>query len=161
MENKITIPKFEPQHQELKDEILKQIDELNSQETNGGEWIYVDKIGICWKPVCDQMGAPITTPVDGPPLVLSKLVEWGKLINFDNLPLNSVVLIKLNVDDPTHVNTMQRAIAKQVLEPRIEKLKENRTCILFMQSGDDISVMTEAEMNQAGWEKKEKSRIII
>ena len=58
------------------------------------------------------------------------------------------------------VQMMQQVIARQVLQPRIEKLKEKKVCILFMQAEDDISVMTEEEMNQAGWEKKEKSRII-
>lgn len=69
-------------------------------------------------------------------------------------------MIKLNADDPMRIRMMQQIIARQVLEPRIEKLKEKHACILFMQPEDDISVMTEEEMNKAGWEKKEKSRII-
>jgi len=41
-----------------------------------------------------------------------------------------------------------------------EKLKQNQICVLFMQSDDDISIMTEEDMNKAGWEKKEKKLII-
>lgn len=156
MENEIIVPNAEPAAQEPSAETLKQIDALN-EGVNGGHWIYVNEVGIVWQP--NPETKPVI-PTSGPPAVLSQLVDWGKSLDFDNLPYNAVLLIKLNVDDPMRVNMMQRAIAKQVLEPRFEKLKEKRTCILFMQTGDDITVMTEAEMNQAGWEKKEKSRII-
>lgn len=144
-------------------QILKQLDELNSKltDSSGGEWVNVPNYGICWHPNTDPMGGTAGVPSPAtPPPALEALVQWGKVIDFDNIPQNAVVMIKLNVDDPMRVNMMQRAIAKQVLEPRIEKLKEKRTCILFMQAGDDISVMTEEEMGKAGWEKKEKSRII-
>jgi hypothetical protein len=100
-----------------------------------------------------------TPPSESPPL-LAELVKWGNTLDFDNIPHNAVVLIKLDVNDPFRVQMMQRIITKQVLEPRIEKLKERHICILFMQSGDDISIMTEEEMKKAGWEKKEKSIII-
>ena len=146
------------------DEILKQLEELNSKVTNvdGGEWINIPKYGICWHPNSDIMGKPLGVPSPSiPPPALEKLVQWGNVVDLDNIPQNAIVMIKLNVTDPMRANMMHRAIAKQVLEPRIEKLKEKRVCILFMQTGDDISVMTENEMNQAGWEKKEKSRIII
>lgn len=158
MENEIIIPNAEQTAQEPTAETLKQIDALN-EGVDGGQWIYVNDVGICWQP--NATNATPSPPKSGPPVILSQLVEWGKQMDFDNLPYNAVVLIKLNVDDAMRVNMMQRAIAKQVLEPRFEKLKEKRTCILFMQAGDDITVMTEEEMNQAGWEKKEKSRIIL
>jgi hypothetical protein len=144
-------------------QIFKQLEELNSKLTDkdGGEWINVPHYGICWHPNSDRMGAPLGVPSPStPPTAIEAIVKWGNTIDFDNIPQNAVVLIKLNVTDPMRVNMMQRAIAKQVLEPRIEKLKEKRTCILFMQAEDDISVMTEEEMGKAGWEKKEKSRII-
>ena len=136
------------------EQIIKQLEELNSKLTDadGGEWVNVPNYGLCWHPTGDRMGIPVGVPSPStPPPALEALVKWGKVVDFDNIPQNAVVLIKLNVDDPMRVNLMQRAIAKQVLEPRIEKLKEKRTCILFMQAGDDISVMTEEEMGQAGW----------
>ena len=145
------------------DDIITQLEKLNANVTDkdGGEWINIPDHGICWKPSGDRMGQPLGVPSPTtPPTALVDLVKWGDTIDIDNIPQNSVVLIKLNVDDPMRVNIMQRIIAKQVLEPRIEKLKEKRVCILFMSADDDISIMTEADMESAGWEKKEKSRII-
>jgi hypothetical protein len=81
-------------------------------------------------------------------------------LDFDGVKENSVVLIKVCVDDPFHLQMMQNVIVKQVLTPRIEKLKEKKVCVLFMRAGDDISIMDETDMAKAGWEKKEKSRII-
>ena len=146
------------------DEVLKLIDELNDKVSNNeGEWVYSKDVGICWKPNTQAMpGSPlpaVPSPSTPPPL-LGEILKWGDTFDFDNLPQNAVILIKLDVTDPFRVQMMQRVIAKQVLEPRINKLKEKRACILFMQSGDNISVMTEEEMNKAGWEKKEKSIII-
>ncbi len=143
--------------------ILKEIETLNKNlQSNDGRWIYVEGHGILWEPTPgDRMGLPPSPPTEKtPPPVLDSIIKWGNTYDFDNIPKNSVVLIKLNVDDPMRVQMMQRIIAKQVLEPRIEILKQNRVCILFMQDGDDISVMTEEEMNKAGWEKKDRQRII-
>lgn len=164
MENLLINPNPAPQ-EVLSEEILNALKELNEKvENEKGEWIYVDNIGIVWAPNVSPMpGAPspeVPEPATPPPALVG-LVEWGKQLDFDNLQKNSVILIKLNVQDPMRVHMMQKAIAKQVLEPRVEKLKNNRICVLFMQSDDDISVMSEEEMGQAGWEKKEKSRIII
>lgn len=156
-----------PEKQPASEEIIKLIDELNDKsQTDKGQWLYSEELGIVWQPntqgsgmppSSDVWGVPPTEPV--PPL-LENIVKWGNTIDFDNLPKNAVVLIKLNVQDPMRVQMMQRAIAKQVLEPRAEKLKANRTCILFMQSDDDISIMTEEDMAKAGWEKKDKKLII-
>jgi hypothetical protein len=146
------------------DKILQLIDELNDKVSNNdGEWAYIKDHGLCWKPNVSAMpGSPppaVPSPSTPPPS-LEEIVQWGNKLDFDNLPQNSVVLIKLAIDDPFRVQMMQKIITKQVLEPRIQKLKDKRTCILFMQSGDDISVMTEEDMGKAGWEKKEKSLII-
>lgn len=148
------------------DKTLKLIDELNEQlSNNNGEWIYVKDIGICWHPSLTetQMGHPpsieVPSPATPPPL-LGDIVKWGNTLDFDNIPQNAVVLINLDINDPFRVQMMQRIITRQVLQPRIEKLKERHVCILFIQSGDNISVMTEEEMGKAGWVKKEPSRII-
>jgi len=146
------------------DDIIKELTEMNSKvvDKDGGAWVYIEGHGICWKPCGgDRMGQPLGVPSPStPPPTIESLIEWGNKIDLDNIPQNAVVLIKLNTDDMFRFNMLQRAIAKQVLEPRIEKLKEKRVCILFLESGDDISVMTEEEMNQAGWEKRDKGRII-
>lgn len=145
-----------------KDE-LAFIDKLNEQvnDTTKGYWLYVEGVGTVYKPTLSAMPNSLpSAPTESPSPLIEELAKWGKQIDFDNLPLNAVVLIKLNVNDPLRYTMLQRAIQKQVLEPRIETLKEKRICILFLQSDDDISVMTEEDMNQAGWEKKEKNRII-
>lgn len=150
------------------DNTLKLIDELNQKVANkNGEWIYSNEHGVVWKPKSGPH-MPSSEPTKEyhlpeektPPPLLESIIQWGKSYDFDNLPQNSVVLIKLNISDPMRVNMMQRIIAKQVLEPKIEVLKKNRICILFMQAEDDIQVMTEEDMSKAGWEKKEKKRII-
>ena len=148
----------------MTDEIQKQLAELNDKiADNKGQWIYAgETYGIVWQPSAgDQLGVPPSVPIPStPPSLLRDIVEWGKTYDFDNVSKNAVVLIKLNITDPMRAQMLQRVIAKQVLEPRIDKLKENRVCILFVGHDDDISVMTEEEMGQAGWEKKDKQRII-
>ncbi len=143
---------------------LKLLETLNNAPSakEGGEWTYIEGHGIVWEPtVGDRMGRPLVPPVEKtPPSILEEIVKWGGSFDFDNLPMNSVVIIKLNLDNPMRVQMMQRIIAKQVLEPRIETLKANRICVLFMNSDDDISVMSEEDMSQAGWERKDKSLII-
>lgn len=143
---------------------IKYIDELNEKSSNDtGQWIYVnDELGIVWQPNQPLVigGDPVVPEPSTPPVALDDLVKWGKTMDFDTIPKNAVVLIKLNVQDPMRVQMMQRAVATQVLQPRIEKLKQNSVCVLFMQSDDDISVMTEEEMGKAGWEKKDKKLII-
>jgi hypothetical protein len=154
----VTIPENEPT-----DKTLKFIDDLNNQLTNEkGRWTYVKDVGACWVPIISPTSpaAPAVPSPSNPPPLLGELIEWGNTLDFDNIPHNAVVLIKLDVGDPFRVQMMQRIITKQVLEPRIEKLKERHICILFMQAEDDISIMTEEEMKKAGWVKKEPSIII-
>jgi len=157
-----------PEQPLASEEAIKLIDELNEKsQTDKGQWLFSTDLGVVWKPNevpympgQDVVAAHPLPENTTPPVGIESLVKWGNTVDFDNLPKNAVVLIKLNVQDPMRVQMMQRAIAKQVLEPRAEKLKANRVCILFMQSDDDISIMTEEDMNKAGWEKKDKKLII-
>jgi hypothetical protein len=149
------------------EEAIKLIDELNEKsQTDKGQWLWTEELGIVWQPITSPMPSNDVTrdyqlPTEPtPPPLIESLVKWGKTIDFDNLPQNAVIIIKLSVQDPLRVQMMQRAIARQVLEPRAEKLKANKACVLFMQSDDDISIMTEQDMNKAGWEKKDKKLII-
>ena len=148
-----------------KEKVLKLIDELNQKiSDNSGQWIYDEKLGLIWQPNISPIPSNQSpeTKVSQPatPPLLESLVQWGKTFDFDNLKKNSVIIIKLDISDPIRTQMMQRIIAKQVLEPRVEKLKANQVCVLFIQSGDDISVLSEEDMNAAGWEKKDKPRII-
>jgi len=153
-------PTVEPT--KVSEETIKAIDDLNEHSSNGlGRWIHDERLGTVWQLQGDQMDdvkVPPNPPT--PPVLLEKLVKWGKSYDFDNLPKNAVVLIKLDVRDPMRVQMMQRAIANQVLEPRRETLKSKQICVLFMEAGDNIEVMNEEDMKQAGWEKKDKKLII-
>jgi hypothetical protein len=164
MSNELIIPNDEHGPEPLSvEDIQKYIDKLNTNSHKDGEWIYHDDLGFVWAPSSgDSMGQLPTPPVDKtPPKELIKLVEWGKQVDFDTMKPNTVVIIKLNTESPLHVQMMQRAIATQVLQPRVEQLKKNRICVLFMGSDDDITSLTEEDMNKAGWERKEKSLIIL
>lgn len=155
-----------PENPPLSEEIIKFIDNLNEKsQTDKGQWLYCEELGVVWQPVIPAMPSNdptkgIVAPTEQAPPLLESIVKWGQTLDFENLPKKAVVIIKLSVHDPLRVQMMQRAIAKQVLEPRAEKLKANQTCVLFMQSEDDISIMTEEDMNKAGWEKKDKKLII-
>lgn len=144
-------------------EMVKKIEELNNQiTTDKGQWIWADEIGLVWQPALRSVGeSALGVPSPStPPILLEDIVKWGNTLDFDSVKENSVVLIKICVDDPLHLQMMQNVIVKQVLTPRIEKLKEKKVCVLFMRADDDISIMDEDDMKKAGWEKKEKSRII-
>lgn len=147
---------------EVTDFLSKRVKELNEQLSNDdGEWRVSSEYGIVWCPnFANKENKPLGVPPTTPPPGLEELVQWGNQLDFDNVKENSVVLIKVCVDDPFHLQMMQNVIVKQVLNPRIEKLKEKKICVLFMRAGDDISIMDEDDMKKAGWEKKEKSRII-
>jgi hypothetical protein len=166
MENEVIDVEAEViKNNEPTDKTLKLIDELNEQvSNNNGEWLWDKSLGMVWRPNISPMPhgpeplAP-TQPSDPPPL-LGDIIKWGNTLDFDNIPQNSVLLIKLDISDPFRVQMMQKIITQQVLQPRIEKLKEKHVCVLFMQSDDDISIMPEEDMAKAGWVKKEPSRII-
>jgi len=140
------------------EQINKTIDDLNKESSNkNGQWINTSEYGIVWKPN-ENISAAV--PPEKVPTILNDIIKWGEPFHFDDLKQNSVVIIKLNTDDSVRTQTLQRMIAQMVLNPRKEILKEKHACVLFLSSDDDISVMDETDMNQAGWEKKEKSRII-
>jgi len=144
--------------------MLKEVDKLNEALTdNKGEWFYDSYHGICWKPNLTEllMGhTPTPTPPPIPPVSLKDLIDIGKGIDFEKLTENSVLVIKIKIDNTLRFEKLRQAITQQVLGPRFEILKQKKICVLFLESDDDISVMTESEMNQVGWERKEKSRII-
>lgn len=102
------------------------------------------------------------TPVEAKPNALvDGVLEWGNQLNFDNVTDNSVLLVKINADEPQYSHAFQMGVIRHVLEPRAKLLKEKKITVLFMSDRDDLSILSENEMSQAGWEKKEKTRIII
>ena len=104
---------------------------------------------------------PLPMPDIKPNPLVDGFIEWGNTLDIDNLPENSVLCIKVNIDNPEYAHNFQMGIVKQVLEPRFNKLKEKHVTVLFLGSKDDISVLTEKDMEKSGWIRKEPSKIII
>ena len=101
----------------------------------------------------------LTDTVPNP--LVAGILEWGKQLDLDTLDNNSVLMIKVNSEDPQYAYKFQVGVVKHVLEPRFEALKAKKITVLFLSDKDDISCLTEKDMNTAGWYKKEPSRIII
>ena len=155
-------PKENESSPELDKKFKDYVDKLNLRDSSkGGYWQYTPEYGIVWRlSEGDDMGQLPKTPENDVPPILNDLVKLGQQINFDTLGNNSVLTVKIGLDDPVYSAKLQYAIVKQVLEPRAETLRAKKTTVLFMAGNDDISVISEEDMNKAGWEKKEKSRII-
>ena len=100
-----------------------------------------------------------------PELVLTpteevEVTNAAKTIDIDGAPKNAVLVVKISTGDHLYASNIQMGIIKRVLEPRMEVLKEKHITVLFMAADDDVSLITEEEMAQAGWVKKEPSLII-
>jgi len=110
--------------------------------------------------VAEAVGQDTPTSDGKPNAVVNGILEWGKQLNFQDITPNTVLLVKVNVDDPEYAHAFQMGVVKHVLEPRFDLLKEKKVTVLFITDKDDLTVLSEKEMNEAGWEKKEKSLII-
>jgi hypothetical protein len=110
-------------------------------------------------PIAINTDSPATTEKKPNPLI-DGILEWGKTIEFDKVTDNSVLIVKINVEDEEYSRHFQMAVVKHVLEPRFQILKEKKVTVLFMTHRDDISIISENDMNKAGWVKKEQSLII-
>jgi len=108
----------------------------------------------------EEAGTELVPLAVKPNALVDGILEWGKVIDLDNVPDKAVLLIKVNVSDPQYAHHFQMGVVKHVLEPRFEKLKDKKVTVLFMGSEDSIDILTEEDMAKSGWEKKEKSRII-
>lgn len=157
----IEVPQMTPAPNQPSQKILDDI-ELWNKQAKDGEWAYSQEFGLVWIPVCNDMrgGVPNTLTPPTPPSVVTELIAWGKTLDFESLKPNSVLVIKLNPNNPMAAARMQQGIVAIVLAPRNEVLKSKKITVLFMSFEDDISSLDEQEMEQAGWHKKEKSLII-
>ena len=82
-----------------------------------------------------------------------------QVINFDELKKNSVIVIKINPE-----GMQQRIAATQqiamALKPFRQQITEKSLAFIVMSTEESFDVLDEEQMNQLGWEKKEKNRII-
>ena len=95
-----------------------------------------------------------------PNALVDGILEWGKLLDLNTITPNSVLMVKVNSEDPQYAYKFQMGVVKHVLEPRFEALKAKKVTVLFLSEKDDISVLTEEDMLRAGWERTKKSLII-
>lgn len=101
---------------------------------------------------------PKETPEQPKEAVLEGAVDLIK-INIDELKDNSVLVIKIAPEGMHQRQAATQQIA-MALRPLAPKIKEKNMCLLVMATGETMEVLDEAQMNQIGWEKKDKSRII-
>jgi len=108
-----------------------------------------------------EKGETVVAQEVRPNPLVDGILEWGKQLDLDNVKPNSVLMIRVNSEEPEYAYKFQMGVVKHVLEPRFELLKAKKVTVLFLSNKDDISILTEEDMLKAGWEKREKSRIII
>ena len=107
-----------------------------------------------------EKGETVVAQEVKPNPLVDGILEWGKQLDLDNVKPNSVLMIKVNSEEPSYAYKFQVGVVKHVLEPRFSALKEKKVTVLFLSDKDDISVLTESDMEKAGWYKKEKTLII-
>ena len=88
----------------------------------------------------------------------NKLLQLDAVINFNDTTEKSVIVLKLG-GDRGHKMRMHQAFVR-FIQSRGELFKQKQFTVLFLESGDSLEVLSEEDMNKAGWHKKEKSLII-
>jgi hypothetical protein len=81
------------------------------------------------------------------------------VIDIDAITPNSILVIKVDVPSPVH-KTAVIPVFHKLLAPHSFKLREKNVTVMLMTSAETIEVVSEKEMNDAGWEKKAKSLIL-
>lgn len=80
-------------------------------------------------------------------------------INVDDIKPNSVLVINVDVETPMQKMAVAPVFSK-LLAPYAATLREKKVTVMLMTLQENINIVTEEEMNRAGWQKKEKSLII-
>ena len=80
-------------------------------------------------------------------------------INVDKIKPNTILVITINVNAPAQKMAVAPVFWK-LLAPYAAKLREKSVTLMLMTIGENINLISEEEMNAAGWFKKEKSLII-
>jgi len=91
-------------------------------------------------------------------VVLPAETDVAITINIDDIKQNSILLVKLNIE-PEQKMTIFPILAK-LFAPYASQLKNKKVSIMMLTLNENIEIVDEAEMNQSGWFKKEKSLII-
>ena len=81
------------------------------------------------------------------------------ILNVDDLKQNSVLIVNVDVKSPEHKMALAPVFAK-LFTPFSQKLREKSVTVMLMSLKESIQMISEEDMNNAGWFKKEKSLII-
>ena len=107
-----------------------------------------------------QGGPGITTPPTPPaPRSFDLPTDKVTTINMDDVKPNSVLVITINVDGPAEKMAVAPVFSK-LLAPYAAELRSKHVTVMLMTATENITNITEAEMNAAGWIKEQKSLII-
>ena len=87
-----------------------------------------------------------------------QIVKIDNVIDFNNLAKNSVIVLKIG-GDTGHKMRMHQAFVR-FINSKGDLFKEKKFTVLFLEPEDSLEVLTEEDMDKAGWQKKEKSLII-
>lgn len=91
-------------------------------------------------------------------VAMDKLIQIADVIELEKLSKNSVVVLKLGGGEDHKIR--MHAAFMQFLSAKKETFQKNKVTVLFLNDTDDLKVISESDMNKAGWFKKEKSLII-
>lgn len=94
-----------------------------------------------------------------PPSTLELPAENISTINVDEIKPNTILVINVQVDSPVQKMAVAPVFSK-LLAPYAAKLREKGVTVMLMSLHENINLISEEEMNNAGWFKKEKSLII-
>lgn len=94
-----------------------------------------------------------------PPKELQLPADRVTTINVDDIKPNSILVINIDVGSPIEKMAVAPVFSK-LLAPYAAKLREKGVTVMLMTLHENINLITEEEMANAGWEKKAKSLII-
>ena len=87
-----------------------------------------------------------------------KMVEIDNVLDFENLKENSVIVLRIG-GDAGHKMRMHQAFVR-FINSKGDLFKKKKFTVLFLEPEDGLDVLTEEDMDKAGWQKKDPSRII-
>jgi hypothetical protein len=80
-------------------------------------------------------------------------------LNIEDIKPNSILIITIDVQSPVQKMAVAPVFSK-LLAPYAPQLREKGVTVMLMTANESIDLVSEADMNAAGWFKKEKSLII-
>jgi len=88
----------------------------------------------------------------------AKITQIDNVIDFANVAKHSVIVLKIG-GDTGHKMRMHQAFVR-FCQSKQDLFKEKQLTILFLEPGDSLEILTEQDMEKAGWVKKEQSLIV-